>query len=49
MVWLDRRFHYNEERMVALAPHRDTLYSVAFVDRGEVRKVISLRLAEQQR
>ena len=47
LVWLDRRFHYDEERMIALVPHRDTLYYVAFVDRGDVRRVISLRLAEQ--
>ena len=29
--------------MIALAPKTETLYYVAFVDRGEVRRVISLR------
>ena len=34
--------------MIALVPHRDTLYCVAFVDRDQVRRVISLRFAEQK-
>lgn len=31
--------------MIALAPEADTLYYVAFVDRGDVRRIISLRRA----
>lgn len=31
--------------MIALAPETDTLYYVAFVERGDVRRVISLRHA----
>ena len=45
LVWVDRRFSYDEVRMIALAPAADTLYYVAFVDRGEVRRIISLRRA----
>ena len=28
LIWSDRRFGYDEERMVALAPKGDTLYYV---------------------
>jgi hypothetical protein len=46
LVWVDDRFSYDELRMIALAPEADTLYYVAFVDRGEVRRIIiSLRRA----
>lgn len=45
LVWVDDRFAYDEERMIALAPEADTLYYVAFVDRSEVRRIISLRRA----
>ena len=34
--------------MIGLIPHGDTLYYVAFVDRGEVRRSISLKLAERR-
>ena len=34
--------------MVGLVPEGNTLYYVAFVDRGEVRHVISLRYAERK-
>ncbi len=34
--------------MIALAPKIDTLYYVAFVDRGEVRRIISLRRANRR-
>ena len=43
LVWVDERFEYGESRMIALAPQTEILYCVAFVDRGEVRRVISLR------
>lgn len=34
--------------MIALAPKTETLYYVAFVDRGEVQRVISLRRATRR-
>lgn len=48
LVWIDRRFEYDEVRTIALAPKIDTLYYVAFVDRGEVRRIISLRRANRR-
>jgi uncharacterized DUF497 family protein len=48
LVWVDTRFEYNETRMVALAPRTEILYFVAFVDRGEVRRIISLRRANRR-
>ena len=48
LVWVDDRFEYNETRMIALAPTTEILYYVAFVDRGEVRRVISLRRANRR-
>jgi uncharacterized DUF497 family protein len=48
LVWVDSRFEYGELRMIALAPETNVLYYVAFVDRGEVRRVISLRRATRR-
>ena len=48
LVWVDRRFEYSETRMIALAPRTGILYYVAFVDRGAVRRVISLRRANRR-
>lgn len=48
LVWVDDRFEYKETRMIALAPETETLYYVAFVDRGEVRRIISLRRANRR-
>ncbi len=45
LVWIDDRFNYDELRMIALAPQTEILYYVAFVDRGEARRNISLRRA----
>jgi uncharacterized DUF497 family protein len=45
LVWVDDRFDYDELRMIALAPDTGTLYYVAFLDRGAVRRIISLRRA----
>ena len=47
-VWVDPRYPYDELRMIGLAPEGNTLYYVAFVDRGDVRRIISLRLAERR-
>jgi uncharacterized protein len=48
LVWVDERFEYLETRMVALAPKIEILYFVAFVDRGDVRRIISLRRANRR-
>ena len=48
LVWVDERFEYSETRMIALAPKTEILYYVAFVDRGEARRVISLRRANRR-
>lgn len=48
LVWVDDRFDYAELRMIALAPETDTLYYVAFMDRGAVRRIISLRRANRR-
>ena len=48
LVWVDGRFEYDELRMVALAPRAGTLYYVAFVDRGDVMRIISLRRATRR-
>lgn len=48
LVWVDDRFEYGEMRMIALAPKTEILYYVAFVDRGEARRVISLRRANRR-
>ena len=48
LVWIDDRFEYGETRMIALAPKTEILYYVAFVDRGEVRRIISLRRANRR-
>ncbi len=47
-VWVDERVEYNETRMIALAPKTAILYYVAFVDRGDVRRIISLRRANRR-
>ncbi len=48
LVWIDERYEYNETRVIALAPKTGILYYVAFVDRGKVRRVISLRRANRR-
>lgn len=45
LVWVDDRFEYDELRMITVAPKRSILYYVAFVERGKVRRPISLRRA----
>ena len=47
-VWVDDRYEYDEIRMIGLVPEGDGLYYVSFVDRDEVRRVISLRHAERK-
>ncbi len=48
LLWMDDRVEYGEMRMIALAPKTEILYYVAFVDRGEARRVISLRRANRR-
>jgi uncharacterized protein len=48
LVWIDERQEYGEVRMIALAPRTGILYYVAFVDRGTVRLIISLRRANRR-
>ena len=48
LVWVDDRADYRETRMIALAPKTETLYYVAFVDRGAARRIISLRRANRR-
>ncbi|HET9114270.1 MAG TPA: BrnT family toxin [Burkholderiales bacterium] len=47
LVWVDDRFEYGDLRMIALAPKTGILY-VAFVERGKMRRIISLRLANRR-
>ena len=48
LVWVDERYDYGELRMIALAPATGILYYVAFVDREEARRIISLRRANRR-
>jgi len=48
LVWVDDRFEYGELRMIALAPKTGILYYVAFVERGTMRRIISLRQANRR-
>lgn len=48
LVWIDNRVDYAEVRFVALAPIGDRLYFVAFVDRVDSRRIISLRRANRR-
>ena len=45
LVWVDRRWDYGEEREIALAGIGNTLYYVAYVERAECLRIISLRRA----
>lgn len=47
-VWVDPRYAYDALRVIGLVPEGNTLYFVAFVDRGDVRRTLSLRLAERR-
>ena len=48
LVWVDSRYEYDEVRMIGLVPEGNILYYVAFVERDEIRRVISLRFAERK-
>ena len=46
--WLDDREDYGEDRYVALGGIGNYLYYVVYVDRGNIRRIISLRRATRQ-
>lgn len=48
LAWRDERFDYDERRLIGLAPKAEVLYFVAFVDRGEALRIISLRRANRR-
>lgn len=48
LAWIDDRAEYGEVRIVALAPIGDRLFFVAFVDRSDSRRIISLRKANRR-
>lgn len=48
VVWLDERRAYGEARKCALALLGERLFFVAFVDRADGRRVISLRKANNR-
>jgi uncharacterized DUF497 family protein len=48
LAWIDDRADYGEMRIVALAPIGDRLFFVVFVDRGNSRRIISLRRANRR-
>lgn len=48
LLWFDLRRDYGESRVLALAPKTGILYYVAFVDRADVRRIISLRRANRR-
>ena len=48
LAWVDERFEYDELRMIGLVPSGERLYYVAFVDRDDFRRVISLRFTERR-
>lgn len=41
----DKRYRYGENRMIGIGYIGNRLYVVVFVDRGNVRRIISLRKA----
>ena len=45
LTWQDLRYHYDEIRMAGLAPKGMKLYYVAFTERDQNRRIISLRKA----
>jgi uncharacterized protein len=48
LIWIDQRGDYGEQRECALAVLVDRVYFTVFVNRGDSRRVISLRKANQR-
>ena len=46
VVFVDDRFMYGEERLIAFAPMRGRLYAVCYVQRGQVRQIAFVGLSE---
>lgn len=44
----DTRKDYGESRMIGFAPIDDRVYCVVYVDRGQQRRIISLRKANKR-
>lgn len=48
ITWVDTRKDYDEDRQCGIGHIGLTLYFVAFVDRGQTRRIISLRKANRK-
>ena len=48
LIWQDNRRDYGESRMIALGAIGERLYCVVYVDREDVRRIISLRKANNK-
>ncbi len=48
VIFTDDRFMYGEERRIAFAPMQGRLYTVCYVQRGQVRRIISFRKANKR-
>jgi len=48
LVWMDDRFEYDEPRQCALGVIADRVYFVAFVERNDTFRIISLRKANSR-
>lgn len=48
LIWQDTRRDYGENRMIALGAIGERLYCVVYVDREDVRRIISLRKANNK-
>lgn len=48
LIWIDNRKDYGEIRQSALVLHGNRLYFIAFVDRIDTRRIISLRKANER-
>lgn len=48
VIWTDARYAYTELRECALGLIAYHMYHVSFVDRGDIRRIISLRKASPE-
>jgi uncharacterized DUF497 family protein len=48
LVWTDERKNYGEDRLCAIGYIGNRLFYVVYVDRGEARRIISLRKANSR-
>ena len=47
-IWADVRFAYGEERKSAIGLIGDRLFAVAYTERGPIKRIISLRKANER-